>query len=65
MLDSLLNKDVCVVVAFSELQNCTRSSYSTNKIYEGQLMSYDNNFIKFADNTVIGVRYIISIYERP
>lgn len=58
MLERIVNKKVKVGVAFgsSEMARTMVTAY-----YEGVIVAYDDNFIVFEDNSMIGIKYIQTI----
>lgn len=63
MLESLLNKKVEVLTAFSSDGNMVKVT-TLPSIIDGVLVAYDEEFIKLDNNRVVGKNYIISIKEK-
>lgn len=61
MLDRVLNKKVRVGVAFNDAVYNSTITTSPTAYYVGVVVAYDDKFLVFEDNSMIGINYIQTI----
>ena len=61
MLDRILNKKIRVGVAFNTTSYGVHDVTASTGYCEGVAVAYDDNFLVFEDNSMIGIKYIQTI----